>query len=228
MVEPDARSAAARLRKVALAVEPHERIPAQARQPEQRQRHVAQQRLAREQRDDLVGAREPQMRAPAARDAGDVALEQQRPRRESARSSPVIRLNSVVLPAPFGPMISRRSPGSTARSTARGDAQAAERLVQIAQLERGHRLLPRRRTGGGCGRTQRDRPAPQAHRARHQPLGHEHHDDHEDRAEDEVPALDIGAGDVLHDDDQRRAGDRARAGSRYRRRSPSAAPRPRR
>ena len=25
--------------------------------------------------------------------------------------SPVIRLNSVVLPAPFGPMISRRSPG---------------------------------------------------------------------------------------------------------------------
>src|SRR5262249_7036448 len=35
----------------------------------------------------------------------------------SAGSSPVIRLNNVVLPAPFGPMINRRSPGSTARLT---------------------------------------------------------------------------------------------------------------
>src|SRR5258708_7805874 len=35
----------------------------------------------------------------------------------SAASSPVIRLNSVVLPAPLGPMMRRRSPGSTARST---------------------------------------------------------------------------------------------------------------
>src|SRR5436190_16197588 len=35
----------------------------------------------------------------------------------SGRSSPVIRLKSVVLPAPFGPMTSRRSPGSTTRST---------------------------------------------------------------------------------------------------------------
>ena len=35
----------------------------------------------------------------------------------SGVSSPVIRLNSVVLPAPFGPMISRRSPGSTLRLT---------------------------------------------------------------------------------------------------------------
>ena len=35
----------------------------------------------------------------------------------SGASSPVMRLNSVVLPAPFGPMISRRSPGSTFRLT---------------------------------------------------------------------------------------------------------------
>src|SRR5262245_37758670 len=34
----------------------------------------------------------------------------------SGASSPVIRLNSVVLPAPLGPMMRRRSPGSTARS----------------------------------------------------------------------------------------------------------------
>src|SRR6266850_7049538 len=36
----------------------------------------------------------------------------------SGRSSPVTRLKSVVLPAPLGPMIRRRSPGSTARFTA--------------------------------------------------------------------------------------------------------------
>ena len=35
----------------------------------------------------------------------------------SGVSSPVIRLNSVVLPAPFGPMIKRRSPGATLRLT---------------------------------------------------------------------------------------------------------------
>src|SRR2546428_14075008 len=35
----------------------------------------------------------------------------------SGFSSPVMRLKSVVLPAPFGPMISRRSPGSTVRLT---------------------------------------------------------------------------------------------------------------
>src|SRR5687767_7284236 len=32
-------------------------------------------------------------------------------------NSPEIRLNSVVLPAPFGPRIARRSPGRTSRST---------------------------------------------------------------------------------------------------------------
>src|SRR5438034_4866890 len=36
----------------------------------------------------------------------------------SGESSPVMRLKSVVLPSPFGPMIRRRSPGSTVRSTA--------------------------------------------------------------------------------------------------------------
>ena len=35
----------------------------------------------------------------------------------SGRSSPVTRLKSVVLPAPFGPIIHRRSPSATVRST---------------------------------------------------------------------------------------------------------------
>src|SRR5947209_11760807 len=33
--------------------------------------------------------------------------------------SPEMTLNSVVLPAPFGPRIARRSPGTTSRSTSR-------------------------------------------------------------------------------------------------------------
>src|SRR3954452_3546368 len=33
--------------------------------------------------------------------------------------SPLMRLNSVVLPAPFGPRIARRSPGRISRSTSR-------------------------------------------------------------------------------------------------------------
>src|SRR5688500_556128 len=38
---------------------------------------------------------------------------------EVGGNSPEIRLNSVVLPAPFGPRIARRSPGRTSRSTSR-------------------------------------------------------------------------------------------------------------
>ena len=68
----------------------------------------------------------------------------------SARSSPVIRLNSVVLPAPFWPMMSRRSPGCDREVDRGGDAQAAERLVQVAHLERGHGPASRFRAGAGA------------------------------------------------------------------------------
>ncbi len=50
--------------------------------------------------------------------------------------SPVMRLNKVVLPAPFGPMISRRSPGADIETDVRGDAQAAERLAEVGDDER--------------------------------------------------------------------------------------------
>src|SRR6516164_5478950 len=119
---------------------------------------------------------------------------------ESARSSPVIRLNNVVLPAPLGPMISRRSPGATARFTddvTRSPPNALLRSCSSSAL-----IGDRRRLGAQMP----NRPAPQAYRAGHQTLRHEDDDDHEDRPEHEVPALDIGAGDVLHDDDQHRAG----------------------
>ena len=53
-----------------------QRVPTQWRQAEQRQHDVAQDGIAREQRDDLVGARHAEMRAPAAGAARDVATEQ--------------------------------------------------------------------------------------------------------------------------------------------------------
>src|SRR5439155_22274043 len=59
-----------------LPAEPHERVPAAAGAPEERQGDVPQQGLAGEERDDLVGPRDPQVKAPAARHARDVAVEQ--------------------------------------------------------------------------------------------------------------------------------------------------------
>ena len=67
MVKADAgERRAGAVDEIVLAVEIDERIPAQARQAEQRQRDVAQDGVAGKQRDDLVGARHAEMaRAPA-------------------------------------------------------------------------------------------------------------------------------------------------------------------
>src|SRR5271166_2084273 len=120
---------------------------------------------------------------------------------ESARNSPVTRLNNVVLPAPFGPMISLRSPNSTERFTDEVTRSPPNALLRSRSSSA---LISHR----PCLMTSKpDRPAPQPHRARHQAFRHEDNDHHEDRAKHEIPALDIGAGDVLHDDDQYRAGD---------------------
>ena len=50
----------------------------------------------------------------------------------SAVRSPVMRLNSVVLPAPFGPMISRRSPGMTVSETFLVAGSPPKRLLRPA------------------------------------------------------------------------------------------------
>ena len=59
-----------------LTVETHERVPAEPREGEQREHHVAKQRVAREERDDLVRAADPEVGAPATRHARDVGVEQ--------------------------------------------------------------------------------------------------------------------------------------------------------
>src|SRR6266545_397688 len=57
-----------------------------------------------------------------------------------ARKSPAITLKSVVVPAPFGPRIARRSPGATSRSTSRTACRPPKR-----------RPTPRkRRVGSAC------------------------------------------------------------------------------
>ena len=53
--------------KSALPVEIDQRIPARRRKAEQRQRDVVDDGVARKQRDDLIGARHAEMRAPPAR-----------------------------------------------------------------------------------------------------------------------------------------------------------------
>ena len=65
---------------------------------------------------------------------------------DDAGKMPVMRLNSVVLPAPFGPMIALRSPGMTLRRDVAHGVQAAEALRQALQLEN-RRVAVRRSVG---------------------------------------------------------------------------------
>ena len=46
-----------------------------------------------------------------------------------------MRLNNVVLPAPFGPMIALRSPPHDAEGNVAGGFQAAEVLGHVLELE---------------------------------------------------------------------------------------------
>jgi hypothetical protein len=55
---------------------------------------------------------------------------------EVAGRTPVTTLNSVVLPAPFGPMMALRSPGKTLRFTS-WTAWSPPKLLEALQLEDG-------------------------------------------------------------------------------------------
>ena len=108
------------------------------------------------------------------------------------------------MPAPFGPMIRRRSPGRTASVDVVRRRQAAEGLLQAVI---------------SSARSAPEAP-PQPLHARHHALGHEHDDEHEDEPEQHVPALDVGRDVVLEDHHDRRAddrpGERARAAGDHR------------
>src|SRR5882724_6222931 len=100
-------------------------------------------------------------------------------------STLVIRLNTVDLPAPFGPMTARILPASRLMSTASTATSAPKRRTNplhsssgigcfVATSSRARELGPRLEAPG--------QDAPDA-------LGREHDEDDEDRAEDERPEV---------------------------------------
>src|SRR2546426_3232868 len=91
--------------------------------------------------------------------------------------SPVTRLKSVVLPAPFGPMIRRRSPGAISSETSSIAGRPPNAFFRLWMRSAAAFQVDPLRAGNHA-------------------FGHEHHDEHEDEAEQHVPALDVG-GDVV-------------------------------
>ena len=63
---------------------------------------------------------------------------------EVGAKKPLIRLKNVVLPAPFGPMIARNSPGSIASETPSTAIRLPKRLRDVVDLQQAHAAaLPR-------------------------------------------------------------------------------------
>src|SRR5205823_14473096 len=84
---------------------------------------------------------------------------------------PETMLKSVVLPAPFGPMMARRSPESTERVTSLRTSRPAKFLQTRSRLS-------------SPTHPPRLHPRPDTHDA----AAHEQHEHHEQRAHDELPA----------------------------------------
>src|SRR5947207_5549363 len=107
-------------------------------------------------------------------------------------STLVMRLNTVDLPAPFGPITARVSPGSSARLTPSTATSAPKRRTRPRHSSSG--IFPDQ--------------APDA-------LGREQHERHEHRAEDERPEVGDLRKLVLEEDEEHAAEDRSyeRAGA---------------
>src|SRR3990172_2170835 len=94
--------------------------------------------------------------------------------------TPEIRLNSVLLPEPFGPMMPCTSPGITARSTSDTAVSPPNRLVRFLTS-----------SSMGPGRADRLEPPPDAIVVDHtaDASRHEHPRQHDHPAEDRHPVL---------------------------------------
>src|SRR5258705_7278795 len=99
-------------------------------------------------------------------------------------STLVIRLNTVDLPAPFGPITARILPASRLMSTASTATSAPKRRTSPLHSSSGIRCLlaASRARGFGPGPEARGQDAPDA-------LGREHDEGDEDRPEDERPEI---------------------------------------
>src|SRR5580704_2268855 len=120
-----------------LAMQRRARIPAQRRQAEQRQGGVAQDRVAGEQRDDLIGARHAEMGAFAARRPRDVAVEQ------LDRAGVGLQLaGDQIEQGGLAGAVRADDQAALARLDFEidvgGDAKAAERFAQAFDGKRGH------------------------------------------------------------------------------------------
>src|SRR2546430_3358802 len=120
-----------------------------------------------------------------------------RTRPASGRTWPVIRLKSVVLPAPFGPMIAVTRPAATVRLTPPTAAKPPNALCRSRTSSTAE--------APPCALPERDGRTGEATGAAEQP-------DDEDRAEHERPVLGVGD-DLLVEEDQRERAD-ARAEER--------------
>ena len=113
----------------------------------------------------------------------------------SGASRPEIWLISVVLPAPFGPMMACSSPGMHVERQIVGDDEAAEVLAQAFE--------PQHRFSHGRASAQARRQMPDQAAAREQDDQHEH------RSEDHLPMLGEAGQPFLREQIGGRADDRA-------------------
>ena len=144
------------LDEIGAARERRERVPARRRQSEQRQRHVAQDRVHREQGDDLVGPRQPEMGPQPARSPRDVSAEQVD---AAARGSELAgdeveqrRLAGAVRADDQAPLSRLDVEVDVA-----GDLETSEGLAQVPQDKGAHRESPAvdRAAASGAGRAGR-------------------------------------------------------------------------
>src|SRR5262249_41851261 len=121
------------------------RVPASPVEPEQGQHYVVHEPLARKQREDLVGAGEPEMHAPLRRHARELLSEQ--PHRalvggevagdEVEQRGLAGASRAGDQPAPFGPMTSGRSPGITESETSLVAGRPPKRFLRCATSRAG-------------------------------------------------------------------------------------------
>ena len=153
-------------------------VPRLRRQP----RILARRHLGK-QRGDLEGARQPEPADLVAGQSGDRAGRRSGSRPRVGLTVPVMTLNSVVLPAPLGPMTARTSPSSTCMATWSTRDQRAV-APRHAVESRAAAIAHGASRPGGCGR----RPhAPIAVASPQMPCGREQDEGDEDQAEDRAP-----------------------------------------
>src|SRR6516165_945693 len=130
--------------------------------------------------------------------------------------TPVTRLNSVVFPAPFGPITATSWPGRTANETSLTARRPPKNLVTRSMassrsLAAWSPASPRLRGDSGLRRALGDgrRPGGLAHPGRPQPLrAHQHHHG-QPQAEDRQSILGVFAEHLRQDDQEDRAQDDA-------------------